>query len=430
VDFNEDLLHFFWKSKQIFARPVFTYAGHELKLLRIGYQNTHAGPDFEEVQLQIGDTIWAGSVEMHLKSSDWYAHHHEQDKAYENVILHVVYQHDKPVFRADGTELPVLVLEGLIPQNLVANYRRLIEAQTWIPCAAQVAQVDPIYTKQEVYRFLIQRLEEKADAHIQLLHTVKGSWDDAFYISLAAAFGFKLNALPFTLLAKSIPQLLLAKYKNSPLQVEALLFGQAGLLLEIFTEKYPLTLQKEYGYLQQKHKLIPLEPSIWKFFRARPANFPSLRIAQFSALVQKSTHLFSTVLETESIVALHQLFLELPVHDYWETHYRFEKTSPKHSVQLGVHSVQSVLINTVATFLYAYGKFLNDEKYTLRAIDLLESMPAENNVLVREFAAIDFSVVHAATSQGLIQLKKTACDRKKCVSCGIGSQILQKNGSN
>jgi hypothetical protein len=342
----------------------------------------------------------------------------------------VVYQHDKPVFRADGTELPVLVLEGLIPQNLVAIYRKLIEAQTWIPCAAQVAQVDPIYTKQEVYRFLIQRLEEKADAHIQLLNSLKGSWDDAFYISLAAAFGFKLNALPFTLLAKSIPQLLLAKYKNSPLQVEALLFGQAGLLLEIFTEKYPLTLQKEYAYLQQKHKLIPLEPSIWKFFRARPANFPSLRIAQFSALVQKSTHLFSTVLDTESIVALHQLFHELPVHDYWETHYRFEKTSSNHSVQLGVHSVQSVLINTIATFLYAYGKFLNDEKYTLRAIDLLESMPAENNVLVREFAAIGFSVVHAATSQGLIQLKKTACDTKKCVSCGIGAQILQKNGSN
>jgi hypothetical protein len=429
VDFNEDLLHFFWKSKQIFARPVFTYVGDELKLLRIGHQNTHAGPDFEEVQLQIGDTIWAGSVEMHLKSSDWYAHHHEQDKAYENVILHVVYQHDRPVFRADGTELPVLVLEGLMPQNLVANYRRLIEAQSWIPCAAQVAQVDPIYTKHEVYRFLIQRLEEKADAHFQLLHTVKGSWDDAFYISLAAAFGFKLNALPFTLLAKSIPQLLLAKYKNSPMQVEALLFGQAGLLLETFTEKYPLTLQNEYAYLHQKHKLIPLEPSIWKFFRARPANFPSLRIAQFSALVQKSTHLFSTVLETESIVALHQLFHELPVHEYWETHYRFEKTSSKHSVQLGLLSLQSVLINTIVTFLYAYGKFLNDEKYTLRAIDLLESMPAENNVLVREFAALGFSVVHAATSQGLIQLKKTACDTKKCVSCGIGSQILQKNSS-
>ena len=430
MNFNEDLLHFFWKSKQIFARPVYTHAGDELKLLRIGYQNTHAGPDFEEAQLQIGDTLWAGSVEMHLKSSDWYAHHHEQDKAYENVILHVVYHHDKPVFRADGTELPVLVLEGLIPQNLVANYRKLIEAQSWIPCAAQVAQLDPIYTKQEVYRFLIQRLEEKADAHIQVLHTVTGSWDDAFYLSLAAAFGFKLNALPFTLLAKSIPQLLLAKYKNRPLQVEALLFGQAGLLLKSFAEKYPLTLQKEYAYLQQKHKLVHLEPSLWKFFRARPANFPSLRIAQFSALVQKSTHLFSTVLETQSTNALYQLFHELPIHEYWETHYRFEKESSKHAVQLGAHSVQSLLINTIATFLYAYGKYLNDEKFKLRAIDLLESMPAENNVLVREFAAIGFSVAHAAASQGLIQLKKTACETKRCVSCGIGAQILQKNGSN
>jgi hypothetical protein len=430
VDFNEDLLHFYWKSKQIFARPVYTLAGDEVKLLRIGYQNSHAGPDFEEVQLQIGDTIWAGSVEMHLKSSDWYAHHHEQDKAYENVILHVVYQHDKPVFRADGTELPVLILQGLIPHKLLTNYRELIGAQSWIPCAAQVAQVDALYTKHEVYRFLIQRLEDKADAHIQLLKSLKGSWDDAFYISLATAFGFKLNALPFMLLAKSIPQLLLAKYKNVPIQVDALLFGQAGLLLETFTEKYSLRLQREYAYLQQKHKLVHLEPSLWKFFRARPANFPSLRIAQFSALVQKSTHLFSTVLETQSTKALHQLFHELPVHEYWETHYRFDKHSPKHSVQLGLHSKQSLLINTIATFLYAYGKYLNAEKYKLWAIDLLESMPAENNVVVREFATIGISVVHAAASQGLLQLKKTACDRKKCVSCGIGAQILQKNSSN
>lgn len=430
MDFNEDLLHFYWKSKQIFARPVYTLAGDEVKLLRIGYQNSHAGPDFEEVQLQIGDTIWAGSVEMHLKSSDWYAHHHEQDKAYENVILHVVYQHDKPVFRADGTELPVLILQGLIPHKLLTNYRELIGAQSWIPCAAQVAQVDALYTKHEVYRFLIQRLEDKADSHIQLLKSLKGSWDDAFYISLATAFGFKLNALPFMLLAKSIPQLLLAKYKNVPIQVDALLFGQAGLLLETFTEKYSLRLQREYAYLQQKHKLVHLEPSLWKFFRARPANFPSLRIAQFSALVQKSTHLFSTVLETQSTKALHQLFHELPVHEYWETHYRFDKHSPKHSVQLGVHSVQSLLINTIATFLYAYGKYLNAEKYKLWAIDLLESMPAENNVVVREFATIGISVVHAAASQGLLQLKKTACDRKKCVSCGIGAQILQKNSSN
>ena len=430
MDFNEDLLHFYWKSKQIFARPVYTLAGDEVKLLRIGYQNSHAGPDFEEVQLQIGDTIWAGSVEMHLKSSDWYAHHHEQDKAYENVILHVVYQHDKPVFRADGTELPVLILQGLIPHKLLTNYRELIGAQSWIPCAAQVAQVDALYTKHEVYRFLIQRLEDKADAHIQLLKSLKGSWDDAFYISLATAFGFKLNALPFMLLAKSIPQLLLAKYKNVPIQVDALLFGQAGLLLETFTEKYSLRLQREYAYLQQKHKLVHLEPSLWKFFRARPANFPSLRIAQFSALVQKSTHLFSTVLETQSTKALHQLFHELPVHEYWETHYRFDKHSPKHSVQLGLHSKQSLLINTIATFLYAYGKYLNAEKYKLWAIDLLESMPAENNVVVREFATIGISVVHAAASQGLLQLKKTACDRKKCVSCGIGAQILQKNSSN
>jgi len=430
VDFNEDLLHFYWKSKQIFARPVYTLAGDEVKLLRIGYQNSHAGPDFEEVQLQIGDTIWAGSVEMHLKSSDWYAHHHEQDKAYENVILHVVYQHDKPVFRADGTELPVLILQGLIPHKLLTNYRELIGAQSWIPCAAQVAQVDALYTKHEVYRFLIQRLEDKADAHIQLLKSLKGSWDDAFYISLATAFGFKLNALPFMLLAKSIPQLLLAKYKNVPIQVDALIFGQAGLLLETFTEKYSLRLQREYAYLQQKHKLVHLEPSLWKFFRARPANFPSLRIAQFSALAQKSTHLFSTVLETQSTKALHQLFHELPVHEYWETHYRFDKHSPKHSVQLGLHSKQSLLINTIATFLYAYGKYLNAEKYKLWAIDLLESMPAENNVVVREFATIGISVVHAAASQGLLQLKKTACDRKKCVSCGIGAQILQKNSSN
>ncbi|MFM6954125.1 MAG: DUF2851 family protein [Sphingobacteriaceae bacterium] len=426
MNFNEDLLHFFWKSKHVFVRPVYTLAGEPIELIRIGYQNTHAGPDFEEVQLKLGDTLWVGSVEMHLKSSDWYAHRHEQDKAYENVILHVVYEYDKPVFRADGSEIPVLLLKGLIPGKLVQNYRDLLGAQSWIPCAAQLASVEPIYRQQEVYRSLINRLEEKSEGHIQLLNKLKGNWDDAFYLSLAAGFGFKLNTLPFALLAQSVPQLLLAKYKNNSLQLEALLFGQAGLLQDNFTERYPEELKNEYHYLQQKHHLVPLDSSLWRFFRARPANFPSLRIAQFSALVQKSTHLFSTVLAMEHVADLVGLFQKLPVHSYWQNHYRFEKNSPKHSVQLGVQSIHSLLINTIATFLYAYGSFMHDERYKLRAIELLETLSAESNAVLREFAALGFAIPNAAASQGLLHLKKTACDVRNCVSCGIGAQILQK----
>lgn len=424
MNFNEDLLHFLWKSKFLIAKSLVTQQGEGLEILRLGYQNTHSGPDFEEAHLQIGNTHWVGAVEMHLKSSDWYGHQHQLDKAYENVILHVVYEHNRSVFRTDGSEIPVLELKELIPDALLQQYRQLMQSVAWIPCAALVPFVDPMIIFSEVQRSLLERLNLKSTRYFSLLAYCKGNWDEVFYISLASSMGFGVNALPFELLSKSLPQQVLAHYKNKSIQVEALLFGQAGFLDETLKEAYSLRLQNEYRFLKQKHALQAIDASLWKFFRLRPANFPTLRLAQFAALVQKSSHLFSKILEIEDPLQLRQLFIQLPIHEYWKTHYRMDAPSPSHSEQMGKQSIDSLLLNTVAGVLYAYGLYLNEEKYRLRAIDLLESLPAEKNQPIREFARLGILANHAAFSQGLLHLKKLKCDKKQCMNCLIGAKIM------
>ncbi|MFM6976869.1 MAG: DUF2851 family protein, partial [Sphingobacteriaceae bacterium] len=293
MKFTEDLLHYVWKSGMLLAHQLQTNSGDSLKIIQPGIANYHSGPDFQNALLRIGKTKWAGTIEMHLQSSDWYNHQHQDDEAYENVILHVVYEHDRAVFRKDGTEIPVLALKDLIPNQLLNTYRDLISSKNWIPCVPAIQSVDHIFITSWLNRILIERLELKSNEVISLVKELKGSWDDAFYITLARNFGFKNNALPFECLARSLPQQLLARHKNQALQVEALLFGQSGMLVNEFDDYYPKQLKREYRYLSKKYHLNALDESIWKFMRLRPANFPSIRLAQFAALVLKSYHLFS-----------------------------------------------------------------------------------------------------------------------------------------
>ncbi len=398
-----------------------------ITITHLGLHNTHSGPDFENALLTIGDTRWAGNVEMHLISSDWYKHHHQQDSAYENVILHVVFSHDQSVFRKDGTEIPVLELKNYIPQNLINTYRDLMDSQHFVPCAAALPAVDSFYVNTWLNRILIERLEAKSEQILELVKEQKGSWDDAFYITLARNFGFKNNALPFECLARALPQTLLAKHKNQPLQIEALLFGQAGMLASDFTDDYPQLLKKEFEFFQKKYALKPLDASLWKFMRLRPANFPSIRLAQFAALVIKSNHLFAQVLEIKSVTALRDLFNNLPIHSYWTNHFRFDKPAEEKNKQPGDFSLDNLLINSVAIFLFAYGLHHDKEDLRDRAVQLLERLPAEQNQIVKQFKQLGVGVNHAGDSQSLLQLKKYYCDAKKCLSCGIGTKIFSPN---
>ncbi|HQS50967.1 MAG TPA: DUF2851 family protein, partial [Daejeonella sp.] len=301
---NEDLLHYIWKFRLYHLSDLKSTSGESLDIIRPGHHNQHAGPDFSNAKIRIGDTLWAGNVEIHIRSSDWYRHQHQFDKAYDNVILHVVAYHDQEIFRADGTEIAVLEIGNLIPEEIAQNYEDLMAGLNWIPCERKIKQVDKFFINTCLTRVLIERLEEKSELIDALLIEVKGSWNDAFYISLARNFGFKTNALPFEMLARSLPQSLLARYKDRSFQIEALIFGQAGFLDNKLKDPYPQLLRKEYLFLRKKHGLRPIDKYLWKYMRLRPRNFPSVRLAQFAALIIRSNHLFSKIIDENDIIVI------------------------------------------------------------------------------------------------------------------------------
>jgi len=423
---NEDLLHYIWKYRLYRIPDLKSSSGERLEVISPGQHNHHAGPDFSNAKIRIGDTLWAGNVEIHIRSSDWHRHQHQVDKAYDNVILHVVAYHDQSIFRTDGTEITVLEIDKQIPQAISKNYEELMAGLNWIPCEKKIMLVDQNYINTCLTRVLMERLEEKSKLIEKLLVEVKGSWDDAFYITLARNFGFKINALPFEMLARSIPQSLLARYKDRPLQIEALIFGQAGFLDQKVKDIYPQLLKKEYCFLQKKHNLIPLDKYIWKYMRLRPHNFPSIRLAQFAALIIRSNHLFSEIIHERDIKFIAGMFNKLKINEYWNTHYRFDQDSAFSELTLGKEAINNILINTVAVFLFTFGLKTGSENHQERALILLESLKPERNAIIQRFQEIGVISVNASISQALIQLKKSYCDQKKCLSCNIGVKFMNK----
>ncbi|QNN43531.1 DUF2851 family protein [Pedobacter roseus] len=426
MNFPEDFLHYVWQFRSFDYIDLQTAGGESLKIINPGLLNKNAGPDFFHAKIEIGDTIWAGNVEIHLKSSDWLKHNHQKDPAYENVILHVVYEHDAEIKRMDNTVLPVLELKSRISADLIQKYEKLFLTLTDFPCIAQIGTVEPLIVDSFLARTLIERFEQKTAAVTETLNELKGNWDETFYRFMARNFGFKINALPFELLAKAVPQNIYSKHKNNPHQIEALVFGAAGFLNDQFDEEYPQKLKAEFSFLQKKYKIKPVEISVWKFMRMRPQNFPTIRLAQFAALIVKANHLFSKVMEIKDIVQLRALFENLPINDYWKKHYHFKKETAGVNIQIGKSSVDNILLNTVGLFLFAYGKHTATQFYISRAIKLLESLPAEENAIIDKFTGAGVKIGHAFASQGILQLKKQYCDEKKCLSCGIGIKILKQ----
>src|SRR5665213_363851 len=334
--FTEDFLHYVWKFRLFDRTQLRTNDGDELEIYSAGMHNSDSGPDFQNGRVRIGGTTWAGNIEVHLSSSDWQKHGHSTDNAYDNVILHVVYRDDQPLVLTNGRRVPTLELQNRIPDDLYARYHNLVFGnQTVIPCEASIASVDSLTLHNWLTRVLVERLEKRSAAVIAALNLNRGDWEETFYQFLAANFGFKTNALPFELLAKSLPQNILAKHKNSPAQIEALIFGQAGFLTDNLNDNYPLKLKKEYEFLRKKYNLTPVDAHLWKFMRLRPQNFPTIRLAQFAALVVQSNHLFSKVLETKDAANLRNLFTEIKVNKYWDDHYRFDVISAPSPKNLG-----------------------------------------------------------------------------------------------
>ncbi len=426
--FAEDLLHYIWKFRLYNNSNLCTANGSALRVLAPGMQHHHAGPDFQNAKLQIGETLWAGNVEIHIRASDWMRHEHSKDQAYHNVILHVVYKNDLEILDQNGTAIPVLVLEDRISDDLLHRYQNLMYAgQITFPCEKIINRVDKLTLQNWLDRMLVQRLEEKSTQIRQTVALLKGNWEEAFYRLLAANFGFKVNTLPFELLAKSLPLQILTKNSFNLIQTEALIFGQAGFLEDEMDDLHFLTLQKEYRFLKQKYGLISLEKHLWKFLRLRPLNFPTVRLAQFAALMHRTNRFLAEIIKTDDVAKINALFTGINPSGYWLDHYQFGKISKPGSKILGQSSVENILINTVSVFLFAYGKENQSEALISKAIKILENLPCENNFIISSFITAGIKVKSASGSQAVIELKNNYCDKKRCLECGIGNKLLKQS---
>ncbi len=420
---NEFFLHHLWKLKLFNFRDLQTTESESVEIIKTGLHNSDAGPDFFNAQVKIGDTLWAGNVEIHLKSSDWKKHEHEKDDAYNNVILHVVFEDDEPVKRKDGSLIPALELKGRFDERLWKNYTELLQSRKWIPCEHRISEVDEWTLNNWLDRLLTERLEIKTERIFSSLQMNGNNWEESFYQHLAKNFGFMINADPFERLAQSLPLAFLSKHKDHLNQLEAMLFGQAGMLENELNDEYAKELQKEYAFLKNKFKLEPIPLHQWKFLRLRPVNFPTIRLAQFAQLVHQSSHLFSKILECENLQWMERYF-EVEVSDYWHTHFVFDKISGCQRKHLGESAIQNILINTIVPFLFAYGRSRNSDIHEERAIRFLEEIPSENNSIITNWNQLGIESGSAYCSQALLQLKNVYCSEKKCLTCSIGNKII------
>jgi hypothetical protein len=422
---TEDFLHFTWKYRMFDSKLLTTTVGDTLEIIKPGEHNTNGGPDFINARIKIGNTIWAGNVEIHLNASDWKKHNHHQNKAYDNIILHVVFNNDYTAIRKSKEPIPILELNELINHNIFRKYKNIINSKQWIPCQGLIKKVDPLIISSWMDRLLVERLERKSEIIEKTLSLNKNNWEDTFYIHLAHNFGFKLNSEPFEMLAKTTPLKYLSKHKNSLFQLEAILFGQSGLLGNNIREKYAESLIQEYIILKQKFSLVPVNGHLWKFLRLQPSGFPTIRIAQYASLIHKSFHLFSNILEVRRLNEAEKLF-EVECSEYWQTHYVFGKESPCRSKKLGKAAIDNILINTVVPFLFIYGVKKNEDKYKDRAIRFMEQVEGEKNSIITKWKFLEMPVKKASDTQALIELKNNYCISLKCLNCAIGNFLLRK----
>jgi len=416
---TERLLQYIWQFQYFNYGDLCTEEGELLQIIHPGTFNTNQGPDFSDAKIKINNTTWAGSVELHIKTSDWTNHKHSGDKNYKNVILHVVWQQDVHLNLPCST----LVLQDKVPKVLLAKYDELMNAGHFIPCEKHIHQVNSLSRQSWKERLLIERLEKRTQLIFDHQQKNKNHWEETFWWLLAKNFGAKLNSVAFEKVAQSVTVNILAKHKGQIHQVEALLFGQAGLLEDNFNEDYPKLLQKEYHFLKKKYNLQKVEASMI-FLRMRPSNFPTVRLAQLAMLVHNSLHLFSKIKESDSVKDI-KLLLQVIANDYWHYHYVFDETSAFKKKKLGEEMIDNILINTVVPVLFAYGHYHGENIYKDKALQWLEDIKAEKNSITKGFASLDVENKTAFDSQALIQLKNEYCNKKRCLDCSIGNKLIR-----
>ncbi len=425
MQLTEKLFQYIWLHRRYNQNELKTAKGEPIQIISPGMWNKNAGPDFLEGKIKIDNTLLVGHIELHLKTSDWIKHGHAEDEHYKNLILHVVYEADISEHVSLPKNVPLLILKDRISGLLLERYQQLMQQNRDILCADQLDKIKELTWINWKDRLLIERWQQKTVLFSEWMEETHNDWAETFYRALARNFGLPVNGEAFASVAQSLPLKILAHYKQQPLELEALLFGQAGMLKRDFLEEHPQRLKSTYDFLQKKHQLSPIQPYLWKWSRMRPPSFPTIRLAQFAALIHQSSHLFSTLIEKKSFKEVKELF-QLKTSTYWETHYRFEKLSKKHATHLGKNMITNILINTICPILAMYDSFQLNGIYLDRAFEWMKKLPPEKNKFTRKWIDIGESNQSAWDSQALLQLYKNYCTEKKCLDCAIGFQLLRQ----
>ncbi|NOU46627.1 MAG: DUF2851 family protein [Bacteroidales bacterium] len=422
---KEEFIYYLWENK-LLRKDLISTDQEPVEILHSGYRNSNAGPDFLNARIKIGTTVWAGNVEIHVISSDWLLHNHQHDKAFDNVILHIVYQEDKKIFTTENQPIPTVEIKGMFDENIFLRYHDFINSKHWIACEKQVGTVQHFTWLSWLDRLIVEKLEMKIDLLKQLFIDSKSDWEETFYRRLMINLGFKVNDNAFEQLARSIPINLLLRHADKLHEIEALLFGQAGMLEKEFNDRYPNQLRETYSFLAKKYPIKPMNESSWRFMRLRPANFPTIRIAQFASLIHEQGQLFSKIVEVESVDAISDIFRGT-ASTYWDIHYQFDKQAENRKKQMGDEAVNLLLINSVVQMLFFYGQYIENESLTDKALMILESIEPENNQTIRKYTEFGVQINNALQSQALLFLKSHYCDQKRCIECRVGQILLNQS---
>ena len=422
---KEEFLHYLWKFKKFDPLNLKTFNGEEITIINVGQYLELAGPDFFNAQITIGNQKWAGNVEIHIKSSDWYVHHHERDEVYENVILHVVWEHDTEIFRKNNTEIPVLELKKYVDAATITNYQSLISPKSWIFCEKQLKEIDGFTINNWLERLFFERLERKSKPIFELLVQTKHDWEAVLFCLLAKNFGLNTNGEIFSKIAQSIPFSVIRKENFEVENLEALLLGSAGLLDSEKEDTYFKDLKFRYFYLLHKYQLEKgiVEPV--QFFKHRPDNFPTIRLSQLENLYHGHQNLFSRISTATSAKGIYEIF-EISASDYWQNHYQFDKESPKKKKKLSRSFVDLITINTIIPLQFAYAKSQAKE-ISEDLIQLLNEVAPEKNAIMDKFNSFGIKSKNAFESQSLLQLKNEYCNKSRCLECAIGMELLKRS---
>lgn len=421
---KEDFLHHIWQFKKIYVLDLKTVQGDRVEIINAGQYLQLAGPDFFNAQLIIGGQKWAGNVEIHIKSSDWYIHNHERDAAYDNVILHVVWEHDSEVFRHDNSEIPVLELKHYVIPDVLLNYNALSVSKSWIYCEKELESIDSFVLDNWKERLFLERLERKSIPIIELAKAAGNDWEAVLFCFLAKNFGLNTNGDLFYSIAKSVPFSVIRRESFEVENIEAIFYGRAGLLDASHEDVYFKDLKSRYDYICHKYQIPDVYIDALQFFKHRPDNFPTIRLSQLAQLYHKHQNLFSKITQRVSINDVYRIF-EVQVSDYWQTHYRFDKESAKKRKALTTSFVDLIIINTIVPFRFAYGKSIGKEN-SEELIALLQAVAPEKNTIIDKFKSFKIPAQSAYDSQSLLQQKNEYCNRKRCLQCAVGLELLKK----